>query len=70
MATIGVVFTAIAIGNKPSSSARKRTNKVAMAKASRLAIKKPTSASMKVTPNATNSVRSTLNRIAVGDGSR
>ena len=41
-----------------------------MAKASALAMRKPTSASMNVTANCTASDRSTVAAIAVGDGNR
>ena len=60
----------MAIGNSPCSSVRKRTNSVAMANASTLAIKNPASASMKVTAKATASERSTVAAMAVGDGKR
>jgi hypothetical protein len=70
IATIGVVLTAMAIGNSPCSSVVNRTNMMAQANANTPAIKKPITASTNVTANWTARVRSTLARMAVGAGKR
>src|ERR1700737_4691824 len=67
-ATIGVVLTAMAIGKNPSSSVVNRTNRMAQPNATILAIRKPASASTKVTASWIKSVRSMLAKIAVGAG--
>src|SRR3984893_13629250 len=69
-ATIGVVLTAMAIGNRPSSSVLNRTNMMAQPNASTPAIRKPISASTNVTTSWIASVRSTLAKMAVGAGNR